>query len=316
MLEGVVLSNKSNLYKVELNNEVYDCMARGKIKSEDVSPVAGDLVEFEITDCEKKAGVINKILPRKNYLKRPKMANLSQIIFVVSMKLPKPDLLLLDKQLVYAEFNEIKPIIVLNKTDLVEEELVHDIERTYSAIGYTVIKTNAQSGDGVDEIKKHLKNNITAFSGNSGVGKSTLINKILNREVTAEGELSKKNKRGKNTTTQVTLYKIEDNSYIADTPGFSTFEISELDSKELAQYFVEFRPYIEECEYGDCGHIKEENCGIKKAVQEGKIPKERYSRYVQIKECMKDKLGKEWKEDGNCSIDIKCKKRKLYTNIL
>src|SRR5699024_8433338 len=162
------LSNKSNLYKVELNNEVYDCMARGKIKSEDVSPVAGDVVEFEITDCEKKAGVINKILPRKNYLKRPKMANLSQIIFVVSMKLPKPDLLLLDKQLVYAEFNKIKPIIVLNKTDLVEEELVHDIERTYSTIGYAVIKTNAKSGDGVDEIKKHLKNNITAFSGNSG----------------------------------------------------------------------------------------------------------------------------------------------------
>ena len=288
MLEGVVLSNKSNLYKVEVDNEIYDCMARGKIKSEDLSPVAGDKVEFEITDYEKKAGVINKIMPRKNYLKRPKMANLSQIIFVVSMKLPKPDLLLLDKQLAYAEFNKINSIIVLNKTDLVEERLVEDIEKIYSAIGYTVLRANAKSGEGTHEIKEYLKNKITAFSGNSGVGKSTLINKILQREVTAEGDVSKKNKRGKNTTTQVTLYKIDSDSYIADTPGFSTFELSEFDAKDLAQYFVEFKPYLANCEYGDCGHIKEQNCGIKQAVQEGKISQERYSRYVQIKGNMRE----------------------------
>ena len=283
MLEGIVLSNKSNLYKVEHNNEIYDCLARGKIKSEDISPVAGDLVEFEITDSRKKAGIINKILTRSNYLKRPKMANLSQIIFVVSMKLPKPDLLLLDKQLAYSEYNKIKPIIVLNKIDLVEDGLAEKIEKTYSTIGYTVIKTDAKDGKGIDKIKRLLQNNITAFSGNSGVGKSTLINKILTRKVTLEGDVSKKNKRGKNTTTQVILYKIEDNSYIADTPGFSTFEISELNSEELAQYFVEFNSYVGECEYADCGHIKEKNCGIKQAVQEGKISKERYDRYVIIK---------------------------------
>lgn len=286
MLEGIVLSNKSNLYKVEHNNEIYDCLARGKIKSEDISPVAGDLVEFEITDSRKKAGIINKILTRSNYLKRPKMANLSQIIFVVSMKLPKPDLLLLDKQLAYSEYNKIKPIIVLNKIDLVEDGLAEKIEKTYSTIGYTVIKTDAKDGKGIDKIKRLLQNNITAFSGNSGVGKSTLINKILTRKVTLEGDVSKKNKRGKNTTTQVILYKIEDNSYIADTPGFSTFEISELNSEELAQYFVEFNSYVGECEYADCGHIKEKNCGIKQAVQEGKISKERYDRYVIIKESL------------------------------
>lgn len=288
MLEGIVLSNKSNLYKVEHNNEIYDCVARGKIKSEDISPVAGDLVEFEITDSRKRAGIINKILTRSNYLKRPKMANLSQIIFVVSMKFPKPDLLLLDKQLAYAEYNEIKPIIVLNKIDLVEDGLAEKIEKTYSNIGYKVIKTDAKDGKGIDKIKRLLQNNITAFSGNSGVGKSTLINKILTREVTLEGDVSKKNKRGKNTTTQVILYKIEDNSYIADTPGFSTFEISELNSEELAQYFVEFNSYVGECEYADCGHIKEKNCGIKQAVQEGKISKERYDRYVMIKESLQD----------------------------
>lgn len=287
MLNGIILSNKSNLYKVEVNAQEYNCTARGKIKNNDLSPVAGDFVEFEITDSEKNVGVINKILPRRNYLKRPKMANLSQIIFVVSMKLPKPDLLLLDKQLVYAEYNKVKPIIVLNKTDLVDEELVCSIQETYEKIGYTVIKTDAKKGNGVDEVKNYLKGNITAFSGNSGVGKSTLINKIMNVQTTLEGEISKKNKRGKNTTTQVTLYKIEDNSYIADTPGFSTFEVTEINARELAQYFIEFKPYIDECEYGDCGHIKEQNCGIRKAVLEGNISQERYDRYVTIANGMK-----------------------------
>ena len=287
MLNGIILSNKSNLYKVELNNKEYNCTARGKIKNNDLSPVAGDFVEFEITDNQNNIGVINKILTRNNYLKRPKMANLSQIIFVISMKLPKPDLLLLDKQLVYAEYNKVKPIIVLNKTDLVEEELVCNIKEIYEKIGYTVIKTDAKKGKGVDEVRKYLKGNITAFSGNSGVGKSTLINKIMNVQTTLEGEISRKNKRGKNTTTQVTLYKIENNSYIADTPGFSTFEVTEINARELAQYFIEFRPYINKCEYVDCGHIKEQNCGIRKAVLEGKISKDRYDRYIAIVSGMK-----------------------------
>lgn len=287
MLNGIILSNKSNLYKVELNNREYNCTARGKIKNNDLSPVAGDFVEIEITDNQNNIGVINKILPRNNYLKRPKMANLSQIIFVVSMKLPKPDLLLLDKQLVYAEYNKVKPIIVLNKIDLVDEEIAYNIQEAYEKIGYTVIKTDAKNGKGIDEIKRCLKKNITAFSGNSGVGKSTLINKIMNMQTTLEGEISKKNKRGKNTTTQVTLYKIENDSYIADTPGFSTFEVTEINAKELAQYFLEFREYIDDCEYVDCGHIKEQNCGIRKAVLEGKISKDRYDRYVTIVSGMK-----------------------------
>ena len=282
MQKGIVTSNISDLYKVETNNIIYNCNARGKFKAGEISPVAGDLVEIDITDENKKVGVIEKIQERKNYIKRPKMANLSQIILVVSMKLPKPDLLLLDKQLVYAEYMKIKPIICLNKIDLENEERIEYIYNLYSTVGYTVIRTDAKNNVGVDKIKEHLKNNITAFSGNSGVGKSTLINSLLGKQIAEEGNISSKNKRGKNTTTQVLLYKVEENSYIADTPGFSTFDISEIDKKDIAKCFIEFRPYLAECEYVDCSHKKEENCGIKKAVQEGKISKDRYERFCEL----------------------------------
>ena len=282
MQKGIVTSNISDLYKVEINNNIYNCNARGKFKAGEISPVAGDLVEIDITDENKKVGVIEKIQERKNYIKRPKMANLSQIILVVSMKLPKPDLLLLDKQLVYSEYMKIKPIICLNKIDLENEEKIEYIYNLYSTVGYTVIKTDAKNNVGVDKIKEHLKNNITAFSGNSGVGKSTLINSLLGKQIAEEGNISSKNKRGKNTTTQVLLYKIGENSYIADTPGFSTFDVSEIEKNDLAKYFIEFRPYLAECEYADCSHKKEENCGIKKAVQEGKISKDRYERFCEL----------------------------------
>ena len=282
MQKGIVLSNISDLYKVESNNIVYDCNARGKFKSNDISPVSGDIVDIDIIDDEKKTGVITKIHDRKNYFKRPKMANLTRIVLVVSMKLPKVDLELLDKQLVFAEYNHVKPIICLNKIDLEDEDKIEYISNIYTQIGYKVIKANAKEGIGIEKLKKELQNNITAFSGNSGVGKSTLINNILETDITLEGEISNKNKRGKNTTTQVKLYKIDENSYVADTPSFSTFDVKEIDKKELARYFIEFRPYLDECEYGDCSHIKEEKCGIKEAVQQGKISKERYDRYCKL----------------------------------
>ncbi len=282
MQKGIIISNISNLYKVEVDGKIYDCNARGKFKNGETSPVAGDSVEIEIIDEEKKSGIINKIEERINYLKRPKMANLSQIILVISMKLPKPDLELLDKQLAYAEYMQVPPIIVLNKIDLEDAEVINSISEIYEKIGYKVIKTDAKKGIGVDELKETLKNKITAFSGNSGVGKSTLINSLLGKSVTEEGIISQKNKRGKNTTTQVKLYKIDENTYIADTPGFSTFDINEIKKEDLAKYFIEFRLYITDCEYVDCRHLKEENCGIKKALIEGKISKLRYTTFEKL----------------------------------
>ncbi len=295
MLEGIVISNISNLYHVKTENgEIYNCNARGKFKNDEITPVAGDRVEIDIIDESKKDGVIIKIKERTNYIKRPKMANLTQMIFVVSMKLPKPDLELLDKQLAYAEYMNIKPIICLNKIDLSKEEEIQAIEDIYQKIGYTVIKTNAKQKIQIEKLKELLQHQITAFSGNSGVGKSTLINGIFETDITEEGLISQKNKRGKNTTTQVRLYSLDQDSYIADTPGFSTFALEEIQAIDLCHYFIEFVPYIEKCQFIGCSHIKEEKCGIKQAIEAGNISKERYERYCKIYQEMKQKEEKRW----------------------
>lgn len=270
MLKGRIVSNISNLYQVELENRILECTPRGKIKQSEISPVVGDYVEIEELENENNKGVICNILERTMYSKRPKMANLTQIILVASLKSPKPDLLLLDKQLVYAEYLNIKPIICINKIDLGNEKQIKEIHEVYENIGYTVIDTNAKEKLGIDKLKSLLNNEITAFSGNSGVGKSTLINSLFGENKTEEGLISKKNQRGKNTTTSVTLYKVED-GYIADTPGFSTFSVEEIESKDLSKYYIEFKRYLSDCEYADCEHEKEENCGIKKALKDSKI---------------------------------------------
>lgn len=294
MTKGIIINNVSNMYQVEVDNNIINCNARGKLKKENIIPVVGDIVEIEIIDKEKLLGIINNIQSRKNYIKRPKMANLSQIIFVVSIKMPKTDLLLLDKQIAYAEYKGLKPIICINKIDLDEEKTAQKIEDTYKNIGYTVIRTVANQGIGVSSIIDILKNNITAFSGNSGVGKSSLINSLFSDNLTQEGLISDKNKRGKNTTTSVKLYKLNDDSYIADTPGFSSFEINEIESKDLYKYFKELKEYDNTCEFIGCSHIKEEKCGIKQALKEGKISKDRYERYCKIYNELKNKEARKW----------------------
>lgn len=282
MPKGIIICTSSNVYQVAEGEKVYKCLARGKFKKEKISPLVGDEVEFTITNSEKQEGVIEQILPRKNELKRPKMANLTQLILVVSMKMPSPDLLLLDKQLVFAEFMGLKATIVLNKVDLEDKEEIDRIAKLYEDIGYKVIQTNAKEGIKVGKIKTLLEGETTAFAGNSGVGKSTLINSIFEQELTQEGDISDKNQRGKNTTTSTTLYKYKENSYIADTPGFSTFEINEIPKEDLCHYFVEFVPYLDKCEFQGCSHIKEENCGVKDALESGKISSQRYENYIKI----------------------------------
>ena len=296
MLKGLIVSNISNLYYVEVEGKIYECSVRGKIKQTELSPVVGDYVEIEELENENKAVILN-ILPRAMYSKRPKISNLTQILFVVSLKMPKPDLFLLDKQLIYAELNNVKSIICINKIDLGKEEDLKYIKDIYEKIGYKVILTNAKEGRGIKELKEILKNNITAFSGNSGVGKSTLINAIFSQNLADEGDLSKKIERGKNTTTNVKLYKIQDNEYIADTPGFSTFELEleEVKKENLDKFFIEFKKYIENCEYIGCNHIKETNCGIKKALENNLINNNRYENYCKIYESLKKKEEYKWK---------------------
>lgn len=294
-MQGLIIENISNLYKIKAEEKIYTATARGKFKKDEITPVVGDWVEINIIDEEKKEAVISKIYSRKNYIKRPKISNITQIILVVSCKHPKPDLIMLDKQLAYSEYMNIKTLIVLNKADMDKSGTYTDISNVYRNIGYNVIETIANTSKGIKELEKYLKNNINVFSGNSGVGKSTLINSIFKDNLTKEGEISIKNKRGKNTTTFTKLYEINKNSYIADTPGFSTFDISEIESNNLAKYFKEFVKYIPNCEFSSCTHIKEEKCGIKKAVNEGKINVDRYNRYCKIYEELKIKeKNKKW----------------------
>ena len=291
-MQGIIIGNVSNTYKIETTEKIYVAYARGKFKNRDIKPLVGDRVEIEVTDEEKNEAIIEEILPRNNEIKRPKIANIDQIIFIISTKNPKPDLLMLDKQLAYAEKIHVEPVIVVNKCDL--KEIYESIKELYSKVGYKVIVTSAKNNIGIDELKQVLQNKISVFSGNSGVGKSSIINALFDKEKTQEGEISKKNKKGKNTTTDTKLYKLEKDTYIADTPGFSSFEISEIESTELDKCFREFVPEIEKCEFVGCTHIKEENCGVKKAMQEGRVSTERYERYCSMYYELKEKEKYKW----------------------
>ncbi len=291
-LEGHIVKNVSNQYVVSTKNGEYLATARGRFKEKKISPVVGDMVQILVEN--EKSAVIEEIEERSVLLKRPKVANITQMVFVVSSQKPKPDLLLLDKQLALAEFLKINVIIVLNKADLDKDGNFKEIKEIYRKLGYKVLETQANKRVGVEELKKLLKDNINVFSGNSGVGKSSLINAIFSKAITEEGQISQRNQRGKNTTTAIQMYEINKNTYIADTPGFSTFDISEIPADELATCFVEFRRYIENCEFIGCTHVKEKNCGIKMAVEEGKISEDRYLRFLKIYEELKEKEKHRW----------------------
>lgn len=291
-MQGIIIGNISNTYKIKTDMQIYEAYARGKFKNEEKTPLVGDKVEIEVTDEEKQIAVIEKILPRKNEIKRPKMANIDQIIFIISTKNPKPDLLMLDKQLAYVEKLKIEPIIIINKIDL--QDTYRQIQELYTNIGYKTIVTSAKQGIGIDEVKQVLKNKISVFSGNSGVGKSSIVNALFGGDKTQEGEISHKNKKGKNTTTDTKLYELEENTYIADTPGFSSFEISEIESFKLEKYFREFPQEVVNCEFVGCTHIKEQNCGVKRAVEKGRISQERYERFCKIYDELKDREKHRW----------------------
>lgn len=293
-MQGRIIGNIANNYKIMTESGEYSCYARGKFRNQETTPIVGDNVEILIINEEKREAIIEEIKERKNEIKRPKIANIDQIIFIISTKNPKPDLLMLDKQLAYANKIGIEAIIVINKMDL--QENYKKIQEEYTNVGYKTIVTSAKEKIGIEEVKKCLKNKISALSGNSGVGKSSIINAIYGFNKTEEGEISQKNKKGKNTTTDTKLYEIEKNTYVADTPGFSSFEINEIESIELDKCFLEFKNEIEKCEFVGCTHIKEKNCEIKKDVEKGTISKGRYERYCIIYNELKDKEKCKWKK--------------------
>ncbi|MCM1226550.1 MAG: ribosome small subunit-dependent GTPase A [Clostridium sp.] len=284
-MRGIITKSIGGLYSIESSDGVYDCKPRGIFRKRGISPAVGDDVEFE-------RGVINEIHDRKNSLIRPPLANLDYIVFVVSVSQPSPNLLLLDKFIAVAEYQNIEPVIAVTKIDI---DSCGEIADIYKKVGITVMIIDYGKADPVKEIRELLKGKISAFTGNTGVGKSTLLNAICPEFDIPTGEISKKLGRGRHTTRHAELYKLPWGGYIADTPGFSTFETDKyniIKKEELSGCFREFAEFENECRFRDCSHTKETDCRVLEAVRDGRIVRSRHESYCSMYE--EAKKIKEW----------------------
>jgi ribosome biogenesis GTPase len=280
LVEGLVLKNYNSFYYVQddLRN-MYECKIRGKVKTRIVS---GDRVL--VTLLEDGKGVLERVLPRKNELVRPKIANVTVVLIVMASEKPAPSLMLLDRLLFLAIYSKLSPIIILNKSDLPWDTKARTIMDYYPRSGFNFIMTSAKKGIGIDKLKKTINNEIAVLSGPSGVGKSSLLNTLSNGRMVETQEISRKLGRGKHTTRHVELYPMESGGWIADTPGFSVLELPSIRREDLAQYFPDFSSYSSKCRFANCLHYKEKECGVKQAVLEDTIIPERYNNYVAMLE--------------------------------
>ena len=277
-IDGLITKSIGGIYYVEAPNGLYSCKARGVFRKRGTTPLVGDRVTIDV--IAEYEGVIVKVHERKNKLVRPPLANLDQLILVVSTCEPLPNLLVLDKLIAIAEHKGIEPIIVITKIDLDEHEPLEDI---YSAAGFDVYVSDNIKGDNVAEITALLEGKVSGFAGNTGVGKSSLLNAIDGTLSIETGEISRKLGRGRHTTRHAELYKLDNGGYIADTPGFSALETGRYDvilKHEIEDCFREFEPYLGQCKFRDCAHINAKDCAIQDAVANGEIGKTRYENYV------------------------------------
>jgi ribosome biogenesis GTPase len=288
MTEGLITKALSGFYYVESVGEVIECKARGLFRLEKNTPLVGDHVEFFTT--EQGRGIITAILPRKNSFIRPAVANIDKIVIVASGAIPVTDPFLIDRMTAIAHKKNCEPIICINKLDLDPANELFDI---YVNAGYNTIRTSAETGEGLDELLNSIKGGISAFCGNSGVGKSSILNQLDSYFNIAVGEVSKKLGRGRHTTRHVELYKLAGNAVVADTPGFSSFDTDQLTSKEeIASLFPDFSDYIDNCRFIDCAHIKELGCAVLEALQARKLQKTRHDSYIRLYE--QAKKYKKW----------------------
>lgn len=289
-LNGTIIKGIGGFYYVEAADEIYECKARGVFRKEKLSPLVGDKVTISIN--ENAENTIDEIMPRKNALTRPPVVNIANLIIVVSTVEPKPSTLVIDKLIAVAEHKNIEPIIVITKPDLASAQEIFDI---YTLAGFKTIIVSNETKDGVDEVKAVLKDKISALTGNSGVGKTSLLNNLDETLALKTAQISKKLGRGRHTTRQAELYRVCD-GFVVDTPGFSSFEIDKSDiilKDELAYCFRDFSDYIEKCKfYPSCTHTADKGCAVVEAVNEGKISKSRHNSYVQLYNEVKD--IKEW----------------------
>lgn len=282
MVSGIIVKALSGFYYVKTDDGILECKARGRFRLDGTSPLVGDRVQCSI-DANGK-GRIDRVEERKNWFIRPAVANIDTLVFIAANTNPITDPFLIDRVSVIAAEASCELVICVNKVDIDSGNHLYDI---FSEAGFTVIRTSAATGDGVHELLDVLKGKVCAFTGNSGVGKSSILNVLLPEVNIETGEVSEKLGRGRHTTRHVELYELDGDTYIADTPGFASFDIEMMQtiSKEQLQYdFIEFEPYIGKCRFNDCAHLKEPGCAVTEAVTQGEIGKSRYASYVKLYE--------------------------------
>lgn len=290
-MKGKIIKGIAGFYYVhDRHDKVYECKAKGIFRNRGIKPVVGDDVEFTILDEEKCEGNIDEILPRRNALIRPASANVDQSLVVFSITQPDPNLNLLDRFLIMMMAQDIPVTICFNKVDLNGEEKRRAYQQIYEKAGYSVIFTSTYEKEGIETVRDLLRGKTTILAGPSGVGKSSLTNLIQPKASMETGSISEKIKRGKHTTRHAELFCVESDTYLMDTPGFSSMYLENLEAKELKYYFPEFEPYEGNCRFAaDCVHIGEPVCGIKAALKSGELSQSRYDNYKLLYQELKEK---------------------------
>ena len=280
---GKIIKGIAGFYYVEVENlGVYECKAKGAFRKDKIKPLVGDDVEIVIIDEEQYKGNVVDIKPRKSELIRPAVANVDQALLIFAVSNPEPNLNLMDRFLAMMENSNIPVVICFNKSDLMEPGFENQIRSIYEPAGYKIIFVCAKEGEGIDKIKEILKGKTTTVAGPSGVGKSSIINILTEGETMETGEVSDKIGRGKHTTRHSELLYLGQDTFIMDTPGFSSIFVPEVESVDLYRLFPEFVEPANDCKFTGCAHNKEISCGVKKAVEEGKIARSRYENYIQM----------------------------------
>ena len=289
-MTGKIIKGIGGFYYVVCENGItYECKAKGVFRNRKIKPLVGDNVEIEILDEEKNLGNIEDILPRFNWLNRPAVANVDQTVIIFAVSAPAPNFNLLDRFLINMEQHEVPTVICFNKVDLEGFRQSEDICRSYTKSGYEVLFISAESGYGIDVLEAIIKGKTTVFAGPSGVGKSSTLNSLFPDANVQTGGLSEKIQRGKHTTRHSELMFVDDDTYIMDTPGFSSLYTEGIEAEDLKLYFPEITAYTGTCKFNMCNHISEPGCLVKKAVSDGRISKMRYDDYVMIYNELKEK---------------------------
>ena len=289
-MQGKIIKGIAGFYYVfVVESGIYECKAKGAFRKEKIKPLVGDNVEIEVLSEEDKTGNIIEIYKRNNELIRPAVANIDQALVVFAATRPDPHFNLLDRFLVMMERKDIPVVLCFNKKDIADEPKLSELQKIYEKCGYPVIFTSALEKENVDEVKNLLKGKTTAIAGPSGVGKSSLINEIQSSVVMETGSISKKIDRGKHTTRHSELIAIDSNSFIMDTPGFSSLYVNDFEKEDLKYYFREFEPFEGKCRFNGCDHIHEPGCAVKEALENGEIHNIRYNDYVEMYNELKEK---------------------------